>query len=71
MLASGKSMPKKTPEKEQALDDYAHAVAEHVLTAMGAHENTDVGFQHALDQSFERLDACRKRLKDLGITPLF
>jgi gamma-glutamyl:cysteine ligase YbdK (ATP-grasp superfamily) len=61
----------KTPEQEQALSDYAQAVARHVLTAMEARENTDVGFQQALDESFNRLNACRKRLRALGITPIF
>ena len=70
MVPTGKAMPK-TPEQEQALDNYGQAVAQHVLTAMQARGNTDVGFQHALDGSFERLDACRKRLRELGITPLF
>jgi hypothetical protein len=61
----------KTPEQERALNDYASAVAQHVLRAIEASENTDIGFRQALDESFTRLDACRKRLKELGIIPLF
>jgi hypothetical protein len=61
----------RTLEQESALNEYASAVGQHVLRAMEARENTDVGFKQALEESFQRLDACRKRLKELGIIPLF
>jgi len=62
-------MPK-TAEQERALTEYADALGEHVLRVMEARENTDTGFQEALKESFERLDNWRKRLQELGITPL-
>jgi hypothetical protein len=61
----------KTREQERALTECASAVAHHILTAKEARDNADASFQQALDESFVRLDSCRKRLRELQIIPLF
>lgn len=60
-----------TQEQEKVLTQYANAVAQHVLKAMEANQNPDPGFKKALEQSFENLETCRKKVRELGMIPLF
>ncbi|MGH7780839.1 MAG: hypothetical protein ACREQR_13540 [Candidatus Binataceae bacterium] len=62
---------KLTNEQNEALSEYASVAAKHVLRWLDVKQNPDTSFKSALAASTKKLEECRRRLKGLGVTPLF